>query len=140
MMLVNPPEHKLTEPEVFTIGLGFTVTGICTGSPIQPFAFGVIVIVALTGALVLFEGVNTGIAVTFVRFAKPIEEPPEISKVIPLKFPSKGIVPSVSAPLQSSGISGTVSLGPGLTVILKVCVSPSQLFAVGVKLIIATML
>ena len=65
--------HSTTLAKVLvTAGVGFTVIVNVTGVPAQPFAEGVTVTVAVTGALVVFVAVNAVISPEPLA-AKPIE-------------------------------------------------------------------
>ena len=52
------PEHTVTEPLMVAEGVGFTVITNCFVAPTHPLNFGVIVMVAVIGKLVVFEAVK----------------------------------------------------------------------------------
>jgi hypothetical protein len=61
--VLDVPEQMAWLPaENATTGAGFTVMVNVFGMPLQPFAAGVTVIVALIGAVPLFTAVNAGIS------------------------------------------------------------------------------
>lgn len=70
--VVAAPLHSVWFDTVFTTGVGFTVIVSVLAVPVQPFADGVTVIVAVTGALVVFVAVNAGMLPAPLA-ARPIE-------------------------------------------------------------------
>jgi hypothetical protein len=103
-----------------------------TLGPGHPFAIGVTVMVAVTGALVAFVAMNDGIS-PLPAAARPIEV---VLLVQLYTVPNTGPVKctsSVAAPLQSTWFAGTgLTLGVGLTVTVAVILAPTQPLADGV--------
>ena len=116
--------------------MGFTVIVKFCGIPGQPFAVGLTVIVAVTGATVLLVAVKEAIL--------PVPVPPRLIDTMLLVHAK--VVPVVAllnvnalwvAPLQSAWLDGTITLGVGYTVIVKFCDIPTQPFADGVTVMVA---
>jgi hypothetical protein len=61
MAVVAAPLHTVCAAMAFTVGVGFTVMVKVTGVPVHPFAAGVTVTVAVTGAEVVLAAVNEAI-------------------------------------------------------------------------------
>jgi hypothetical protein len=59
--VVAVPAQSVWLATAFTVAVGFTVMVNVFAAPVQPFAVGVTVIVAVTGALVVFTPLNEGI-------------------------------------------------------------------------------
>lgn len=133
--LVVAPLHK-TWLAGFTIGEGFTVMVKLCAWPAQLFANGVIVIVAVTAALVVLIAVNDGISPTPLA-GKPIEALSLFHvKLLPLIVPVKAIT-LVAEPLHKVWSAGIITSGVGFTLIVKVIDGPGQPPAVGVTVIVA---
>ena len=90
--LVAAPLHKAWLGGRATSGVGFTVMVNICGKPVQPFADGVTVIVAVTGALVILTALKAGIFPVPLA-ANPIEVLLFVQlKAVPLTAPVKFIV------------------------------------------------
>ena len=108
---------------------------LCAG-PWHPFANGATEMIAITGALVVFNAVKDGIFPVPLP-AKPMEGLLLLQvKLVPLTAPVKFIA-LVAAPLHTVWLAGTAILGVGLTVIVKLCEGPGQPLARGVTVIVA---
>ena len=108
---------------------------LCAG-PWHPFANGATEMIAITGALVVFNAVKDGIFPVPLP-AKPMEGLLLLQvKLVPLTAPVKFIA-LVAAPLHTVWLAGTAILGVGLTVIVKLWAAPGQPFASGVTVIVA---
>ncbi len=106
------------------------------GVPRHPFAFGVTVIVAITGVIPVFVVVKLGILPLPVA-ARPIDGVSFVqSKVVPFTLPVKGIVP-LAMPLHFTRLVIELTFGRGFTVILNVLDKPVQLLAEGVTVTVA---
>ena len=102
----------------------------------HPFAFGVTVIVAITGVIPVFVVAKLGI-LPLPDAARPIDGVSFVqSKVVPFKLLVKGIVP-LAMPLHFTRLVIELTLGRGLTVILNVLDKPVQLLAAGVTVTVA---
>jgi hypothetical protein len=107
------------------------------GVPAQPFAKGVIVIVAVTGAVPVFKAMNEFIS-PFPLAASPMEGLSFVQLyVVPVTAPLK-TTDVVFALLQTVWLAGSVTVGVGLTVIVNVSAGPGHPLAVGVTVIVAT--
>ena len=104
--------------------------------PGQPLAVGVTVIVAATGFAVVFVPVNDGV------LPVPLAERP----IEGVEFVHANVVPGVVlvntpaatfAVLHTVTFAGTVTLGPGFTVIVYVFGVPGQPLALGVTVMVA---
>ena len=99
--------------------------------PVQPFAEGVTVMPATTGAFVLFTAVKAG------TLPEPVAGRPILVlslvqvKVVPLTDPVL-ITVAENAPLQTAWLAIKAALGVGFTVKVKFLAVPEQLFADGV--------
>jgi hypothetical protein len=78
-----------------TLGSGSTVIINVSGVPVQPFARGVMTMIAVPTLLAK----NDGIAVTPVLLDNPMDAPPVISNTTPAGVPDSGIAVVVT-PLQ----------------------------------------
>jgi hypothetical protein len=96
------------------------------GAPVQLFALGVTVRVALPE-----PGIKEGIAVTPVWLARPMEAPPVMSKTTPEGVPERGIG-AEGTPMQTIWLPGFVATGVGLTVTFTLNGVPEQPLAEGV--------
>ena len=106
------------------------------GVPKQPFAFGVTVIVAITGVNPEFIVVKLAI-LPLPEAARPIDGVSFVqSKVVPFTVPVKRIVP-LAIPLHFTRLVIEVTFGCGFTVILNVLDKPVQLLAEGVTVTVA---
>lgn len=103
---------------------------------------GVILIVAVTGAVPEFIAVNEGIS-PFPEATKPIDVLLFVQEyvLVPPEFEEPKTMEATVFPLQTSILVGLVTFAFGLTVIVKVFVEPMQLIPpllyVGVTVIIA---
>jgi hypothetical protein len=106
------------------------------GVPIQPFVFGVTVIVAITGVKPRFIVLKLAIF-PLPDAAKPMDGVSFIqSNVVPVTFPVKEIAP-LAAPLHLTKFAIGFTVGFGLTVMVKVLGTPEQVLATGVIVIVA---
>ena len=106
------------------------------GVPRHPFAFGITVIVAITGDIPVFVVVKLGM-LPLPEAAKPIDGASFVqSKVVPFALPVKVIVP-LPMPLHFTILVIELTFGRGFTVILNVLDKPVQLLAVGVTVTVA---
>jgi hypothetical protein len=94
---------------VKAVGSALTVTAYVTAVPVQPFAFGVIVMIALP-----VRAVNEGTEVTPAWFGKPMAAPPVMSNVTPLGVPESTSAEATS-PWQYIWADGAIAVGVGLT-------------------------
>lgn len=134
--LVAPLLHAVSLFGTTISGVGLTVMVKFCAGPGQPFAKGVTVMVAVTGALVVLIAVNDGISpVPFA--ARPIEGSllVQLKEVVPTE-PVKLTMP-VGNPLHTARLAGTNTLGIGFKVIVKIAGAPVHPFADGVTVIIA---
>ena len=105
------------------------------GVPKHPFAFGVTVMVAVTGTNPEFIVLKLAIF-PLPEAAKPIDGVSFVqSKVVPVTFPAKVMLP-LAVPLHLTKLAIEFTLGFGLTVIVKVLDKPEQVFATGVTVIV----
>ena len=105
------------------------------GVPKHPFAFGVTVIVAITGTKPKFKVLKLAIF-PLPEAAKPIVGVSFVqSKVVFVTFPVKMMLP-LAVPLHLTKLAIEFTLGFGLTVIVKVLDKPEQVFATGVTVIV----
>ena len=133
---VAAPLHTVWFEGVATIGVGFTVTVKLCGVPMQVAAVGVTAMIAVVATEPVFTAVNDAI-LPAPEFTRPI---------VVLLFVHAYVVPAtvllkLNAPavllLQKVWLAGTVSIGVGFTVTVKLCVVPTQVAAVGVTAMIA---
>lgn len=75
ILVVSPVQISSEEGDMATLGVGSTVISKVVISPIHPFAFGSISMMAVIGSLVLFTGVKTGIFVILFLLFKPMAAP-----------------------------------------------------------------
>lgn len=136
--LVVAPLHKTWPAGFIILGEGFTVMiKLCAG-PAQLFADGVIVIVAVTGALVVLIAVKDGISPTPL-VTKPIKALLFVQlKLVPLTAPVK-LITLVAEPLHKIWFAGRTTSGVGFTVIIKFCGVPGQSIDDGVTVMVAVM-
>ncbi|MNX76475.1 hypothetical protein D3C86_1079860 [compost metagenome] len=73
------PLHLVMSLVATIAAVGLTVTVYVTAVPVQPFADGVMLIVAVTGAEVALIAVNDGICVRPLALARPTLAPPLIA-------------------------------------------------------------
>lgn len=100
------------------------IVKLCEG-PGQPLAEGVTVMVAITGALVVFVAVNDGIF-PLPLAAKPMEVLLFVQlNPVPLTAPVKFIA-LVIALLHKAWLAGCTTLGVGFTVMVKLCNVPGH--------------
>ena len=119
------------------MGVGLTVRVKVMGVPMQPFAFGVTVILAIKGDKPLFVVVKEAMFPLPVA-AKPIDVLSFVqSKVVPPTLPVNGIVP-LKAPLHLTRLVIGLTVGVGFTVMVNVLNEPGQLFADGVTVMVPT--
>ena len=113
--------QTLTPGAVGATGVGFTVIVYELGVPVQPFAVGTTVIVAVTGALPLFIAVNDG-TLSAPLAASPIDG----SELVHANVPPAGVLLkwplNVVLPLQMLTFEGTVAVGSGFTVTVATAV------------------
>ena len=103
--------------------------------PIQPLAFGVTVMVAVTGTNPEFIVVKLAI-VPLPEAAKPIEGVSFVqSKVVLVIFPVKAMLP-LAVPLHFTILVIVFTVGFGLTVMVKVLDEPEQELAIGFTIIV----
>jgi hypothetical protein len=108
-----------------------------TGAPVQPLAEGVTVIVAVTGVLVLLVAVKEAM-LPLPLAASPMEGVLFAhAKVVPATSPVK-VTNAVAAVLQTTWSTGASTVGVGFTVIVNVSGVPTQPFAEGVTVMVAT--
>ena len=122
-------------PTVATVGVGFTRMVKLLEVPEQEFADGVTVTVAVTGALVALVAVNDAM----------LPEPEAARPIAVLLLVQLKALPE-TAPLNATAVVADVlhtvwlvtaaTVGVGFTVILKATGLPTQLFAVGVTVIV----
>ena len=119
-----------------SIGVGFTVTVKLCVVPTHVAAVGVTEMIAVVATEPLFTAVNDAI-LPAPEFTRPI---------VVLLFVHAYVVPAtvllkLNAPavllLQKVWLAGTVSIGVGFTVTVKLCVVPTHVAAVGVTAMIA---
>ncbi len=132
--IVAPLQTIISEGTT-TKGVGLTVIVYEDGVPGQPLAAGVTVIVAVTGSAVLFVPVNAGVSPVPLA-ARPIVGSEFVHAnvapgVVLVKFEA-----AIAAPLQTAASAGTVTFGPGFTVMEYEFGIPGQPFAVGVTIIV----
>ena len=117
-------------------GEGFTVMLKFDMLPVQPLAAGVTEIVAVTGALVVLTAVKAAI-LSAPEEANPIA----VLELVHVKLaPGVWLVNDIAGtvdPLHTVTFEGTTAAGVGLTVMVKVVSFPMQLFAEGVKVMVA---
>ena len=123
--------------EVNTIvGKGSTVIVKVESAPIQPLIVGVTVIVATTGLVPTLVAVNAGI-LPFPFVPNPIVASELVqAKVVPGVVLVNGIV-ATAVPLHISISVRGSTVGVGFTVMVYVEAIPTQLFAVGVTVMVA---
>ena len=124
-----------------TTGVGLTVIVNVIDGPLQPLATGVTVIVAVTGALVVFVAVKAAI-LPVPDAARPMLVLLFVQlNVVPPTAPVK-LIAVVVAPLHSVWLATAFTVGVGFTVIVNVIGVPVQvtplLVYVGVTVIVAT--
>jgi hypothetical protein len=121
----------------FTVGVGFTVIVNVVAVPVQPLAVvGVTVIVAVTGAAVLFTAVKLGILPCPLA-TRPIPGVLLVQlNIVPATVPVN-VTAVVGEPLQSVWFATGATVAFGLTVIVNVIGSPVQPLVVGVTVIVA---
>ena len=131
-----PPLHTTLSAIASTVGVGLTVIVKFLAGPVQLFAEGVTVIVAITGAFVVLVAINDAILPTPVA-ANPIDGAVFTQmKPEPLTAPVK-FTEAVEAPLHNTWLDIASTPGVGLTVMLNVLDGPVQPFADGVTVIVA---
>ena len=107
------------------------------GVPRQPFDFGVTVIVAITGAKLVFMVLKLAM-LPFPDAARPMDGVSLVqSNVVLETFPEKLMAP-LAVPLHLTKLVIGFTLGFGLTVMVKVLAVPVQVFATGVTVMVAT--
>ena len=111
------PSQTIISTGTATTGVGFTVIVYETGTPEQPLAVGVTVIVDVTGSAVLFVPANDGVLPVPLA-ARPIEG----SVFVQLKV-APGVVlvkfeAAIVTALQTVMSAGTATTGVGFTVIV----------------------
>jgi hypothetical protein len=105
-------------------------------TPLHPLAIGVTVIVAVTGALVVFVPVNAAILPVPVA-ARPIDVVLFVQlNVVPATVPLK-VVAATKALLHTVWFEGCATVGVGFTVIVNACEEPTHELAEGVTVIVA---
>ncbi len=114
--IVAPLQTIISEGTT-TTGVGLTVIVYEAGVPGQPLAVGVTVIVAITGSAELFVPVNAGVSPI------PLAESPILASELIHSNVAPGVVlvkfeAAIAAPLQTTASAGTVTFGPGLTVMV----------------------
>jgi len=136
MTAVGAPLHNICAATVSTVGVGLTVMVNVSPVPVQPFAEGVTVMVAVTAVLPVLVAVKDAM-LPFPAAASPMEGVSLVqSKDVPATV-SANVTAAVDAPLHSvCGVpAGTV--GVGLTVMVNVSAVPVQPFAEGVTVMVA---
>ena len=120
-----------------TVGVGLAlIVNDCDG-PVQPLAKGVTAKVAVTEVVPELIAVNAAIAPV------PLEANPIAGRllvqvyVVPVTVPLK-LITEVEAPLQTTWLAGSTTVGVGFTVMVKVSVGPVHPLAEGVTLMVAT--
>ena len=111
------PSQTIISAGTATTGVGFTAIVYETGTPEQPLADGVIVIVDVTGSTVLFVPENDGVFPVPLA-ASPIDgsvfvQLKEVPGVVLVKFEA-----AIVAALQTLMSAGTATTGVGFTLIL----------------------
>ena len=136
MAVVLTPLHKVWLAGATTVGVGLTVIVKVWAAPAHPLDVGVTVIDAVTGEVPVFTAAKAAMfpvplaanpidGVLFVQlYVAPGTEPVKLTAV-------------VFAPLQTTWSAGSVTVGVGLTVMVKVCGVPGQPLADGVTVIVA---
>lgn len=126
---VVPPLQRAALPTCSTVGVGLTVMVKINGVPTQLFPVGVMVIVAVTGVVPLFVAVNDGIDAEVPLEANPMDGVSLVqAKVAPDTLLPNGIA-GTEVPLQYCRLAIALTVGIGLTVIVKVIGAPAQPFA-----------
>ena len=106
------------------------------GVPIQPFAFGVTVIVAIMGVKPLFVVIKEAMFPLPVA-AKPMDGVSFVqSKVVPVTLPENVIAP-LATPLHLIRLVIGLTIGVGFMVMVNVFGEPVQVLAEGVTVIVA---
>ena len=114
--IVAPLQTIISEGTT-TTGVGLTVIVYEAGVPGQPLAVGVTVIVAITGSAVLFVPVNAGVS-PMPLAARPIEASELFQSNVAPGVVLVKLEAGIAAPLQTTASAGTVTFGPGLTVMV----------------------
>jgi hypothetical protein len=118
---VEAPLHNIWFEGCTTLGVGFTVIVNICGGPVQPFADGVTVIVAITGTVPVLIAVKAGIF-PIPLAANPIEGLLFVQlNAVPLTEPVN-VMAFVVAPLHKLWFAGCTTLGIGLITTLYVAV------------------
>lgn len=131
MAVVDCPAHSVWLATVLTTAVGFTVIVNVMAVPGQPAATGVTVMVAVTGALVVF------VAVKLAIFPVPEAASPMLGVLfVQLNtVPATGLVKVtavVAAPLHTVWLAGVFTLGVGRTVSVAIIAGPSQPLILGI--------
>lgn len=132
------PRHSDRLAVGFTVGVGFTVIVNERGTPGQPLAVGVTVMVAVTGVVPVL------VAVKEPMFPLPLApKPMDVlllvqAKVLPGTGPAK-FTAAVGAPLHNVWLPTGVTVGRGFTVIVYVAGVPEQPLAEGVTVMVEVM-
>lgn len=133
---VVPPSQSAWFGIALTVGVGFTVIVNVIAVPAQPLAVvGVTVIVAVTGAAVLFTAVKLGI-LPWPLAARPMLGVLLVQlKIVPATVP-ENVIAAVAAPLHNVWLVTALTFALGFTVIVNVIGAPVQPFALGVTVIV----
>lgn len=130
------PVLQKAPPEIVAVGVGFTVTVKFTGVPVQPLADGVTLMVAIIG----LADVLTAVKPLILPVPLPAR-PMDGVLLVQLKVEPATVLVKfkafTGAPLQTITFAGTVTVGVGFTVMVKVCAVPAQPLAEGVTVIVA---
>lgn len=123
---VLAPVHNVWLATAPTLAVGFTVIVNVFGKPTQPSALGVTVMVATTGALVLFTATKAGILLPDPAAAKPMLGVLFVQvNVVPLTGPVKPTA-VVVAPLHTVWLAGWFTIGVGFTVTVAIIGTPAH--------------
>ena len=117
--------HTVRLAGVFITAVGFTVMVNVRGVPVQPFADGVTVIVAVTGAVPVL------VAVKLAILPVPLAPRPIVVLLLVQLYTVPATAPlnvtaAVGEPLHTTWFATALTVGVGFTVIVKVSEVPAQ--------------